>query len=133
MHTTPRSASIAKTPDSYVDLNPAGLIFVEAFGTDGSKQVGYGHGSVTNNIDHALLWSGSAGSMVDLGALLPSFYDESEAFTIDAAGNVYGIGLNTQTGNMDVVEWTATPEPSTLTLFGFAAGGLLLRRRRKLE
>jgi len=49
-----------------VDLNPAGFVYSGAYGFSGSQQVGAGTGPVTGNQLHALLWSGSASSAVDL-------------------------------------------------------------------
>src|SRR5688500_1615830 len=47
----------------FVNLNPAGYQFAEVFGVGGGTQVGYGF---TNNDTRALMWTGSAGSVVDL-------------------------------------------------------------------
>ena len=54
-----------------IDLNPTDLGFQssEAIGTNGTQQVGYGNiGLPGGNVGptHALLWSGSADSAVDL-------------------------------------------------------------------
>lgn len=51
-----------------VDLNPAGYTNSGADGTNGSQQVGGGvpTGSPAGEYAHALLWSGTAGSVIDL-------------------------------------------------------------------
>lgn len=75
------SGSLTKnTPDSAVSLQlasgyPNGT---EALGISGNEQVGYGGLAPVNNaqINHALLWHGSANSVVDLN---PSGYVQSEA------------------------------------------------------
>ena len=51
-----------------VDLNPTGLVVATsvAYGTNGTQQVGYGNGTDTGGEDHAMVWSGTAASAVDL-------------------------------------------------------------------
>jgi hypothetical protein len=49
-----------------VDLNPAGYTYSGANDTNGIQQVGSGKGSATGGRRHALLWSGTAESFVDL-------------------------------------------------------------------
>jgi hypothetical protein len=46
-----------------IDLNPSGFVGSEALGVSGGQQVGSGFDGITN---HALLWAGSAASVVDL-------------------------------------------------------------------
>ena len=45
------------------DLHPAGFVASDALGTSGGQQVGTGY---TPSSAHALLWSGTAGSVIDL-------------------------------------------------------------------
>jgi hypothetical protein len=52
------------TSGTPLDLNPAGFNSSIGYATDGSQQVGYGSPSTGGS--HALLWSGSAASAVDL-------------------------------------------------------------------
>src|SRR2546425_8460222 len=47
-----------------IDLHPDGFAYSEAVGTFGGQQVGYG--ILNTGYAHALLWSGSAASVVDL-------------------------------------------------------------------
>ena len=94
----------AGTPNSAVDLNPAEFSQSEALATNGMLQAGYG--SITGNSSHALLWSGSAASAVDLNALLPPGFASSQANSIDAAGNVFGIATDSA-GNFHAIEWIA--------------------------
>ncbi len=51
-----------KTP---VDLNPAGFAYSEAYVVRGTVQAGYAFSSTTNT-NHAVLWNGTAASVVDL-------------------------------------------------------------------
>jgi len=69
---------------SVVDLHPRGFRSTEADGTSGGQQVGYGDGPATGAYpgtgpitfhDHALLWRGSAASVVDLNP--PGFISSS--------------------------------------------------------
>ena len=123
------------TADSAVDLNPTNLTgFTEsgANGTNGSQQVGYGGGM--GGPWHALLWSGTADSAVDLHLLLPAAgtWTDSYAYSIDAAGNVYGTAdgtFNDVTGTF-AVEWSAVPEPTAVSMLVIGGVGLLARRRR---
>jgi len=59
---------------SYTDLNGSGFGSSEAEGISGNRQVGYGYGSAIGNNYHALLWSGTASSVVDLS---PNGFTES--------------------------------------------------------
>lgn len=59
-------------PLSPVDLHPAGWINSMALSTDDTQQCGYGYAPLAG--DHALLWSGSSASAVDLDALFPFTY-----------------------------------------------------------
>ena len=84
------------TAASRVDLNPAG--YTESFGNGisgsaalGYAQVGYGYGSSTSDNNHAILWTGTAASKVDLN---PS------GFTETYANDVYGNAIaSTQVGS----------------------------------
>jgi len=49
-----------------IDLTPSGFDNSFAYGISGTQQVGGGSGSATGGNQHALLWSGSAASFVDL-------------------------------------------------------------------
>jgi PEP-CTERM motif len=113
---------------SAVDLNPPGFNFSAAQGTNGTQQVGTGSGPATGNVYHALLWTGSAASAIDLGSLLPATFGESEAYTI-SGDTVYGVAFNQQTGNEDVIVWTV-PEPGAAGLLAIGGGLLAMRRRR---
>jgi len=70
-----------------VNLHPAGATYSEAWGVSGGQQVGEADG-------HAGLWSGTAGSWVDLHALLPAgVYYESSAQSVDvSAGETWVAG-----------------------------------------
>ena len=111
-----------------VDLNPdrLGMLYSTAFGTNGSEQVG--HGTQTNGVPiwHALVWSETAASAVDLHALLPATFTSSTAYSIDSAGDIFGIAQDSS-GNYHAVEWV--PEPSALSLLTVGAAVMLRRRR----
>jgi hypothetical protein len=117
------------TAASAVDLNPSQLGFYSstAEGTNGTEQVGFGY---SGDAAHALLWSGTADSAVDLNALLPLTGNfGSEAYSIDASGNIYGVASYTGV-NAFAVEWSPVPEPAAGSLLLTFAAGLILRRRR---
>jgi hypothetical protein len=88
-----------------MDLNPSG--FTQSFGerTSGSRQVGNGSGPATGNNTHALLWSGTASSVVDLN---PSGFTSSGALGISGSQQV-GNGSGSATGNNDhALLWSGT-------------------------
>jgi hypothetical protein len=70
------------------DLNPAGFADSCARAAHAGLEAGYGHAS--NGQLHAIAWSGTAKSAVDLHLSLPSTYTESEAFAFDALGDIIG-------------------------------------------
>ena len=49
-----------------INLHPSGYIFSAAAGTDGVHQVGYAYDSSEFQQQHAMLWSGTAASAIDL-------------------------------------------------------------------
>ena len=116
-------------------LHPAGQDSSVAYSVSGGQQVGYG--SATGDYEHALLWAGTAGSVVDLHAYLPSQWMSSRAYGIDSSGNIVGYAWDENYTVRHAVLWVpqgtsqAIPEPATLSLFGIALAALLRRRRRR--
>jgi hypothetical protein len=132
------------TAISAVDLNPSFLgegAQSSATGSNGFQQVGYGSGSgtgydVTTNAfySHALLWTGTADSAIDLQAFLPltGTWIDSTAYSVDSNGNIYGTAdgtYNNVTGTF-AVEWSTVPEPASIGLIGFTM--LLFRRPARI-
>lgn len=78
-------------------------------GISGSQQVGYGWNIDVMRDSHALLWEGTAESVVDLHSFLPAGYVSSAAYDIDSAGNIVGYA-RTGTGANHAVLWV--PEPA---------------------
>ena len=112
---------------AFADLNPTGYDYSLALGTDGTYQVGYAVGSNTDDYTHAMLWSGTADSYVDLQNGLPSDLIDSEALSI-ADNVIYGFADDAN-GNRYAVEWSL-PEPSTLALASLSIPFLRRRSRR---
>ena len=80
---------------STVDLHPSGFNSSVAKGMNSiaGKQVGYGFNTSSGpgaSIKHALVWSGTASSSVDLEQFLPAGYSGSTAAGIDSFGNIIG-------------------------------------------
>ncbi len=116
--------------DSAVDLNPAGISDSYAFFTTGAVQVGQGDGM-------AHMWTGTAESAVNLQNLLPAsgVWTDSAAYTVDAAGNIFGIADGTfgDTTGTFAVEWSPVPEPGTGSIALLAGATLLSRRHRRFR
>jgi hypothetical protein len=102
---------------SAIDLNSQtlGVTAAQAFGTNGTLQVGVGSGFFTGFQSHALLWAGTAASVIDLHVLLPNQFRSSVAYTIDSGGIVYGTAVDL-TGQTHAVQWVQVPEPSCFVL-----------------
>jgi hypothetical protein len=120
------------TADSTVDLNPtnlSGFISTSANGTNGVTQVGFGETSTDE--PQALAWSGSAASTINLQSLLPNSYTwfHSTAYTIDSAGNIYGIA-NSTSGYLFAVEWSPVPEPTSFGLLSVLVTAALIHKQR---
>jgi hypothetical protein len=75
-------------------LNPSGFDSSEAYGISGTHQVGVGW---VGGKEHALLWSGSAASCVDLN---PSGFNESGCIGTNGTQQV-GDGYGSATGGKD--------------------------------
>ena len=94
------------TASSLVDLHPAG--FTDTFGTGAGvgKQVGFGMTPTSTNcppscsVNHALVWSGSTSSMLDLNQFLPAGYTDAQAYGIDPQGNIVGMASNDSAHNL---------------------------------
>ena len=80
------------TAASVVDLHPAGFDDSYATGVSETKQVGWGRLVLPSGTGttHALVWSGSAGSSIDLDQFLPAGYDGAQATGIDTGGTIAG-------------------------------------------
>jgi hypothetical protein len=96
--------------DKYVDLTPGGFRIAEARATNGAQQVGWGvtlADSQQSTVwhDHALLWSGTAASAVDLH---PSNYVYSRAFGIGGSQQV-GYAVISSYGTHAML-WSGTAE-----------------------
>ena len=114
-----------------VNLNPTQwrAVTSQANATNGTHQVGMAYlGDL--EVYHAVLWSGTADSALDLGALLPAEYGTSVAEAIDEAGNVAGFAIHTPSNTTHAVVWLAVPEPTAALLLPCAAAAALLRRPR---
>ncbi|HEY1687072.1 MAG TPA: dockerin type I repeat-containing protein [Tepidisphaeraceae bacterium] len=89
------------SPTSAVDLNPLpqgqNVWLSQATATNGAEQVGLAFESHGNGIGNpmAVVWSGTASSMINLDALLPSGEQGqgTVAQSIDAYGNIVGFSL----------------------------------------
>jgi hypothetical protein len=97
--------------ESVVELQPDGYAASEANATNGVQQAGSGFvGDAFTMVghSHALVWTGSAASAVDLNQFLPPGYTDAAATGIDAAGNVVGWasrGPSSDPANVHAVMW----------------------------
>ena len=79
-------------------------------------------------VEHALVWSGSARSGVDLKGYLPAGFTDANALGIDSNGDIVGFAYDGPAGygQGHAFLWQPVPEPCSL-MFVAAAGlaGLL--------
>ncbi|HEY8748065.1 MAG TPA: DUF4082 domain-containing protein [Tepidisphaeraceae bacterium] len=90
------------------DAASIGLTVTQAFGTNGTQEVGWGSSNAPMSQVHALLWSGTAASITDLQQYLPANFTASRAYSIDANGNIFGEAQDSS-GSYHAVEWTQAP------------------------
>jgi hypothetical protein len=112
------ASAVSLYPTDLSYLGPSGA---DALATNGSQQVGFAYTSI-NGIsgEHALVWSGTGASAVDLNNFLPTAgtWNGSNAKSIDATGDVFGIatgtfgGLNSSFG----VDWVPTNSSSAIVV-----------------
>ncbi len=109
------------TPGIAVDLHPAGFFDSRVNAMNASQQAGdgwVGAPGTAGSIRHALVWSGIAGSAVDLNPFLPVGYLHAIATGIDAAGNIVGYAYNTPPVSTAVsYRITAMPADAVAVLF----------------
>jgi hypothetical protein len=123
---------------SAVDLNPEhlGFAYSLAHDTNGRQQVGLatvnpGNPFDPNQFAHAMLWSGTAASALDLHQFLPpGEFTRSFAHAIDDAGSVYGTAYDTA-GVPHAIQWTVVPEPSSIAVLALGVTRVLGRLRRR--
>lgn len=97
---------------SVVDLTPSWSSNSAALDTNGTQQVGAAASGLFSPA-HAIVWTGSANSAFDLQSLLPTSFTKSVAYSIDSAGNIYGVAYD-QSDNVHAIEWVV-PEPSLVS------------------
>ncbi|MEN6451389.1 MAG: PEP-CTERM sorting domain-containing protein, partial [Thermoguttaceae bacterium] len=88
-----------------IDLSPSGFAESEGYGACGTQQVGYGQTTKNSGTTHALLWSGTANSVVDLTL---SGFTQSYAWATNGmqqVGNGYG---SATAGNTHAILWSGT-------------------------
>jgi hypothetical protein len=109
------------------DLHPAGWSQSFALATNGEDTVGWG----IRNGPRALVWHGTSGQFVDLGAWLPPGIDGAEANGIDEFGNIVGTGYSNAGGYAAALLWSPVPEPYPLfAVFAFLLLGVLIKRHK---
>ena len=91
----------AKANYIFIDLNPSGVPFSLANGVSGGQQVGSGN---IGGASHALMWTGSADSVVDLH---PSGFTLSDAYAV-SDGQQVGRGFTG--GQPHALLWTGSAD-----------------------
>jgi hypothetical protein len=100
------TASAAAVTYKATLLHPTGFLESIAYGVSEQSQVGYGNVVPNGFVPHALLWSGSSNSFVDLN---PPTFSFTEAHDSDGDSQV-GFGLATPFQKRHAVLWHGTPE-----------------------
>ena len=98
------------TEGSKVDLHPSGFVSSVAQDVAEDYQVGWGRMGNAVSPAHALLWSGTAASVVDLHsslADLPVVLTSSQAYAIDEDGTIVGLGRFSS--HTYAIMWTPVP------------------------
>ncbi len=84
------------------DINPLGFTDSCARAIHGRLQAGFGH---ISGVLHALLWSGTARSAVDMQQFAPSNYTQTQAFAFDPQGDIIGAAYDTADAKWHGVMW----------------------------
>src|SRR5205085_1729055 len=101
-------------------------------GTNGVNQVGSGRKGAGD--EHALLWSGTASSVIDLQSYVPESYPGTYAYPasyatdIDSLGNIVGYVIDAN-GYPHAAMWLV-PEPASMAMMIIFGAGMACRRRR---
>jgi hypothetical protein len=93
------------TPGSIQDVMPAGFAESQIVAAAGTKQVGWARPVLGFGPIHAMVWAGSAASVIDLHQLLPPGFTASRAVAIDPVTGVI-LGLAYTDGLQWAVSWT---------------------------
>lgn len=113
---------------SVTNLSPTGWGSF-AMDTNGQQQVGVA--AQVSGEERAVVWSGTAQSMLNLHQFLPSNIAYSLATGIDEDGNIVGWGhINGGVGQVPIV-WAPVPEPATFLAIGIGLLALSWRSRAK--
>lgn len=129
-----RAALWTSQSQAYIDLHPTGYSSSDLF------TLGYGYqgGSVTQGSgpESAAIWSGTSGSMINLGAFLPGYYGRSIVRGIYSDGTtltVFGAARDTRLPgeHYNAIVWTSpVPEPSSLAILGMGVAIFKARRAK---
>jgi hypothetical protein len=111
-----------------VILDPAGYSSTRAVDVAENIQVGEGFSNADGSRRHALLWRGTAESVVDLHQYLGSAFVNSTATGIDSNGDIVGSAYDGS--SIFAVKWSLVPEPSTAVMASFLPMSFFCVRRR---
>jgi hypothetical protein len=115
------------TAASFVDLHPSRFTRSAAASVRGGFQVGSANGP--DNLNHAIVWSGTADSAVDLNAFLPPGFVSAVASDVDTDGTVVGWAGDANF-NFHAMMWIpAAPEPVGPVVMFMGATAVIFRRR----
>jgi hypothetical protein len=102
------------SPASAVDLHPTGYVFSEARGVANGLQVGFG--APAGGPTHALVWAGTADSVMDLNQFLPEGFTDAVALGIGEQGTIVGWAREAASGLLRAFLWKPAARERVVTI-----------------
>ncbi|MCE9558418.1 MAG: PEP-CTERM sorting domain-containing protein, partial [Armatimonadetes bacterium] len=119
----PHAVRWSGTAESRVDLHPAGAYESAALAIFGDTVVGYVN-LLQYERSRAVIWHGGSYEIIH-----PEGFDESNATSISANGDIVGYGRTASGVNVGLL-WQAVPEPSSILVLALGVVGISQRFKK---